>query len=146
MHGEETGRLCRHEVSERPVRRNRGLSMRQVDGIDPSRPLTNEEAVLTALVPSLPSWKSCDSFYENHVVLSTACSSESYWIDLPCAACLNSAGQQQPMPLFVQVAKSRKKADDQAGSQVPTSFFRLSDRLAVTEERLNRTTAQLQRK
>jgi hypothetical protein len=34
MHGEETGRLCRHEVSGRPARRNRGLSIRQVDGVN----------------------------------------------------------------------------------------------------------------
>jgi hypothetical protein len=32
MLGEETGRLCRHEVSGLPARSNRGLSIRQVDG------------------------------------------------------------------------------------------------------------------
>ena len=34
MHGEETGRLCRHEVSGRPARPSRELSIRQVDGVD----------------------------------------------------------------------------------------------------------------
>jgi hypothetical protein len=34
MHGEETGRLCRQEVNGRPVRRNRGLSIRQVDEVN----------------------------------------------------------------------------------------------------------------
>ncbi len=34
MHGEETGRPCRHEVSGRPARPNRGLSIRQVDGVN----------------------------------------------------------------------------------------------------------------
>lgn len=34
MHGEETGRLCRHEVSGRPATPNRGLSIRQVDGVN----------------------------------------------------------------------------------------------------------------
>jgi hypothetical protein len=34
MHGEETGRLCRHEVSGLPARSNRGLSIKQVDGVN----------------------------------------------------------------------------------------------------------------
>jgi hypothetical protein len=34
MHGEETGRPCRHEVSGRAARPNRGLSIRQVDGVN----------------------------------------------------------------------------------------------------------------
>src|SRR6476661_7134209 len=34
MHGEETGRPCRHEVTGRPARPNLGLSIRQVDGVN----------------------------------------------------------------------------------------------------------------
>ena len=33
MHGEETGRLCHHEVSGRPATPSRGLSIKQVDGV-----------------------------------------------------------------------------------------------------------------
>ena len=35
MHGEETGRLCRHAVSGRPATPNCGLSIRQVDVVIP---------------------------------------------------------------------------------------------------------------
>jgi hypothetical protein len=34
MYGEETGRPCRHEVSGRPARPNRGVSTTQVDGVN----------------------------------------------------------------------------------------------------------------
>jgi hypothetical protein len=34
MHGEAIGRLCRHEVSGRPARPNRGSSIKQVDGVN----------------------------------------------------------------------------------------------------------------
>jgi hypothetical protein len=37
MHGEETGRPCRHEVSGRPARPNLGHSIRQVDGVNAVR-------------------------------------------------------------------------------------------------------------
>jgi len=37
MHGEETGRPCRHEVSGRPARPNLALSIRQVDGVNAVR-------------------------------------------------------------------------------------------------------------
>jgi len=38
MHGEETGRPCRHEVSGQPVRLKLELSIKQVDGGNAARP------------------------------------------------------------------------------------------------------------
>jgi hypothetical protein len=46
--------------------------------------LRNEEPVLIVPAPWLPSWKSCDSFYE----ISRAPWFESYWIDLPVSCSL----------------------------------------------------------
>ena len=37
MHGEEIGRPCPHEVSGRPARPNRRLSIRPVDGVNAVR-------------------------------------------------------------------------------------------------------------
>ena len=58
MHGEETGRQCHHEVSGRPARPNRGISVRQADQVNAVRVhrscKINRNIRLRAPIPTKP--------------------------------------------------------------------------------------------